>query len=152
MDPIFVALVFGIDHFLHYIAKIELFRIPLLSAVVTKLGAISVDREISDITTIKKTLTYFRNGEKVVIFPEGTRTRQGETVEIKPGAVRVAERAGVPLVPVFIPRKKKLFGKVSIVIGQPYIIEKKAEKRRFEDYATLSEELMSKIEALGPEL
>jgi len=149
IDPIIISLAFGIKHFLHYIAKIELFRTPVLSAVVTKLGAISVDREISDIKTIKTTLAYFKRDGKVVIFPEGTRTLLGEKVTAKHGAVRLAERAGVPLVPVFVPREKRLLRAVTIVIGEPYLIEKQAEKRSNEDYVALSEELMDKIEALG---
>jgi len=149
IDPIIISLAFGINHFLHYVAKIELFRIPVLSAVITKLGAISVDRGISDIKTIKTTLAYFKRDGKVVIFPEGTRTLQGEKVTAKHGAVRIAERAGVPLIPVFVPRKKRLFRAVTIVIGEPYLIEKQAEKRSNEDYEALSVELMNKIEALG---
>ena len=149
IDPIIVALAFGIDYFLHFIAKIELFRVPVLSVVIAKLGAISVDREMTDIMTIKKTLTYFKSGGKVLIFPEGTRTLQGEKTTPKPGAVRIAERAGVPLVPVFVPRKKKLFRRLQVVIGEPYVIGKQSEKRHFEEYARLSGELMDKIEALG---
>jgi len=149
IDPIIIALAFGIDNFLHFIAKIELFRVPVLSAVIAKLGAISVDREMTDIATIKETLTYFKNGGKVLIFPEGTRTHLGERVAPKPGAVRIAERAGVPLVPVFVPRKKRIFRSLKVAIGEPYVVEKQGEKRHSEEYAALSEELMGRIEALG---
>ena len=149
IDPILIALAFGIDEFMHFIAKIELFRIPILSAAIAKLGAISVDRETTDIATIKATLTYFKNGGKVLIFPEGTRTHPGERIPAKPGAVRIAERAGVPLVPVFVPREKRLFRRLEVVIGKPYMVDKQGEKRHFEEYAALSGELMGKIEALG---
>ncbi|MCL2392205.1 MAG: 1-acyl-sn-glycerol-3-phosphate acyltransferase [Oscillospiraceae bacterium] len=147
-DPIFIAFAFGKEYFLHFFAKVELFRVPVLSWIITKLGAISVDRDMFDVTSMKRTLSYFKNGEKVAIFPEGTRA--ADLIESKKGAVKIAERAHVPLVPVFVPRKKKCFSKLHLVIGEPYYIEKQANKRTAEDYHRLSEELMAKIEALNP--
>jgi len=149
-DPIFMAFAFGIGFYLHFIAKVELFKIPVLSTVVKKLGAISVDRDMMDVTTIKETMRYFKNGEKVAIFPEGTRNPKGEALPIKFGAVKIAERANVPIIPVYIPRKKRLFSKVSMVIGEPYQLTKQERKRSVDDYENLSGQLMSIIEALGP--
>jgi len=149
-DPLFIAYAFGIRCYLHFIAKIELFRIPVVSLIVAKLGAISVDRNMTDIATIKKTLAYFKNNEKVAIFPEGTRASEAEYIAAKSGAVKLAERAGVPLVPVYVPRKKKLFRKVKVIIGDPYYIEKQSEKRSSDEYTLLVEQLMRKIEALKP--
>jgi len=150
IDPIFIAFAFGIGCYLHFIAKVELFSIPVMSAVVIKLGAISVDREKMGSDTIKSTLKYFKSGEKVAIFPEGTRNQDPDAVSAKFGAVKIAERAGVPLVPVYVPRRKRLFGKITMVIGKPYYIAKQAGKRSNEDYALLSESLMAGIEALNP--
>ena len=150
MDPIFVAFAFGIDCFTHFIAKVELFRIPVLSAVIVKLGAISVDRGVQDIGTIKVTLGYLKKGEKVAIFPEGTRSSVDDSIAAKSGAVRLAERAEVPLVPIFVPRKKLIFRKTPLVIGEPYYIEKVTGKRTQGDYAQLADILMGKIKALNP--
>ena len=150
IDPIFIAFAFGIGCYLHFIAKIELFAVPVLSAVIIKLGAISVDREKMGSDTIKSTLKYFKNGEKVAIFPEGTRNQDPDAVSAKFGAVKIAERAGVPIVPVYVPRKKRLFGKIVMVIGKPYYIVKQGHKRSAEDYAGLSADLMGTIEALNP--
>jgi len=150
MDPVFIGLAFGIGNFMHFIAKVELFRKPGLSALITKLGAISVDRNIQDITTIKATLGYFKIGEKVAIFPEGRRVTEEDSVAAKSGAIKLAERAGVPLVPIFVPRKKRLFRKTKLVIGEPYLIEKQQERRTAEEYARLADVLMTNIEALNP--
>ena len=149
-DPLFIAFAFGIDCFMHFIAKIELFRISIMAYIMRKVGAISVNRGMMDVGTIKTTLECFKNDEKVAIFPEGTRTSEAEHVAAKNGAVKIAERAGVPLVPVFVPRKKKLFRKVTLVIGEPYYIEKQSEKRTSDDYVQLAEQLMYRIEALNP--
>jgi len=150
IDPIILAFAFGIDSFIHFIAKVELFRTPVLSFVVTKLGAISVNRGMMDAATLKRTLEYFKNGEKVGIFPEGTRTPNAESVAAKSGAVKMAERAKVPLIPVFIPRKKGLFSKIQVVIGEPYYIEKQEGRRSPDEYPQLAELLMKRIEALDP--
>jgi len=151
LDPLFVAYAFGIGYHLHFIAKIELFKIPVVSFVVSKLGAISVDREMKDVETIKRTLSYFKQGEKVAIFPEGTRASAYDEVEARSGAVKIAERAGIPIVPIFVPRKKKWFRKLPLIIGEPYSIEKAKGKRSAEEYTALARDLMRRIEALNPE-
>ena len=150
LDPLFIAVACGAEHFIHFIAKSELFKIPVLTAVIMKLGAISVERGTADVTMVKNTLAYLKNGEKVAIFPEGTRASENDSVAAKSGAVKLAERANAPLLPVFIPKKKPLFSKLQIVIGEPYYIEKPAEKYHAEDYTALAAELMKRIESLSP--
>ena len=150
IDPFQIAMAFGINTNIHVIAKIELFRIPVLSSILRRLLMISVDRSINDIASIKASLGYLKNGEKVVIFPEGTRASGYDVNSAKSGAVKLAERAGVPILPVFIPRKKPFFKKSKIVFGEPFYISRQKEKRTPDDYVKLSEELMSKIQALDP--
>jgi len=152
IDPLLIAFAFGIGCFLHFIAKVEVFKIPILSFIVMKLGAISVDRAMMDVATIKKTFSYFKMGEKVAIFPEGTRKDILDTSAAKNGAVKIAEYAEVPIVPVYVPRKKNWFGKVSLVIGEPYYILKEDVKRTVVDYTRLSGDLMARIEALKPKV
>ncbi|MCL2662433.1 MAG: 1-acyl-sn-glycerol-3-phosphate acyltransferase [Oscillospiraceae bacterium] len=152
IDPFQIALAFGIDDNVHVIAKIELFRIPVVSWFLWKLGMICVDRSINDIESIKTSLLYMKKGEKVVIFPEGTRMSQYDAHAAKSGAVKLAERAGVPIIPVFITRNKPFFRKSKVVIGKPYNIEKHEGKRHVDDYTKLSEELMANIQDLDPDL
>jgi len=149
-DPILVSLALGIEHYVHYVAKIELFNVPVLSLLIKKLGAISVDRNSSDISTIKASLKFLKKGEKVSIFPEGRRAAADDEVSAKYGAVKLAERAGVPIVPVFVPRKKPLFGRLELVIGTPFIIQAQDTKRTADDYTLLVDSLMDSIEALNP--
>ena len=148
IDPFLIALAYGIETHVHVIAKAELFRIPVISAGLWKMGMIRVDRSINDIASIKASLGYLKKGEKVVIFPEGTRASENDAVSAKSGAIKMAERAGVPIVPVFIPRKKPFFKRSTLVFGEPYLIPNVTEKRTAYDYAKLSEELMLKIQAL----
>jgi len=151
IDPFQIALSFGIDTNIHVIAKIEIFKLPVVSSVLWKLGMICVDRSINDIASVKSSLAYLKNGEKVVIFPEGTRLSENHKNAAKSGAVKLAERAGVPIIPVFLSRKKPFFKKSKVVFGEPYFIEKVKTKRTADDYAILAEELMNKIQSLDPE-
>jgi len=151
VDPFLVAFAAGIKTQVHIISKAELFRIPVISWILTKLEMISVDRGILDTKSIKKTLRYLSGGGKVAIFPEGTRTQLDNAITAKNGAVKIAEHAGAPVVPVFIPRGKRLFRTVTLVIGEPYYIEKQSAKRSQAEYTKLAEALMDKINILKPE-
>ena len=151
IDPILISLAFGIKHHVHYMAKVELFRIPFLSALIQKLGAISVNRDGFDAGTMKETLGYLKDKGKVAIFPEGTRVSEDDAVAAKYGAVKIADRAGVPIVPVHVPRKKRLFRKLYLRVGEPYFIAKQEGKRSADEYAKLADELMGKIRSLGDE-
>ena len=151
IDPFQIALAFGIETNIHVIAKIEIFRIPVISSILWKLGMICVDRSINDVASVKSSLAYLKSGEKVVIFPEGTRLTENHKNAAKSGAVKLAERAGVPIIPVFLSRKKTFFKKSKVIFGEPYFIEKKETKRNADDYTALAEELMNKIQSLDPE-
>jgi len=151
IDPFHIALALDVDDNIHVIAKIELFRIPVVSTVLWKLGMICVDRSINDIASVKVSLNYLKQGGKVVVFPEGTRMSEFHAHAAKSGAVKMAERAGVPIIPVFITRNKRFFKKSKIVFGKPYFVIKQKGKRTAEDYKKLSDELMDKIQALSDE-
>jgi len=148
-DPILISIAAGKKHYIHYIAKIELFRVPGVSALVTKLGAISVDRDISDTSAVKASLGFLKKGEKIGVFPEGRRAAADDDVQLRAGAVKLAERTKSPIVPVFVPRKKSVFRRLKVTIGEPYYIIKQEQKRSAEDYAALTDDLMNKIELLG---
>ena len=147
-DPIFMAIAVGIKHHPHYMAKIELFRIPVLSSVLKAIGTFPVDRSRNDINAIKTALKYLKTGEKVGIFPEGTRFRSDQEGEAKRGAVKMADQMSVPVIPVYIPRNKKPFHRYTIIIGKPYLVNPERRKLSNTDYDTIADELMVKITAL----
>lgn len=120
---------------MNYLARDTLFKVPVLSQVMSFLDAIPIDREGSGLSGLKETMKRLRAGELVLIFPEGTRTHDGELLPLKPGFCSVARRSRVPLIPVGMdgayqawPRTSPLPlpGKLAVVIGQPITAEEAA--------------------------
>ena len=86
-----------------FMAKIELFRIPLLSQFLRGFGAFPVRRGEADISTLRIANENLKLGRAVCIFPEGTREGPAEKLtEALPGAAIVAMRGGVPILPIAI--------------------------------------------------
>ena len=81
-------------------AKKELFRKKIFAWLIAALGAFPIDREGADITAIKTALGSVRAGQKLIIFPQGTRhAAEGET---KKGAAMLAVKTRAPILPMYI--------------------------------------------------
>jgi 1-acyl-sn-glycerol-3-phosphate acyltransferase len=115
-----------------YMAKEELFKIPVLAQAIKLYGAYPVSRGTADRAAIKYALEYLENGWAVGVFLEGTRTRDGRIYEPKRGAALLAAKAKVPLLPVSlwgsekivqpgtpIPRKVPLTIRIGKLIATP---------------------------------
>lgn len=148
LDPVLVLLSATKKRQIHVVAKAELFRIPVFGRILKGIEIIPVKRGLSDVTSFKECLRVLRKGRPLLIFPEGTRVKEGETVEPHSGAVVMAARAGVPVMPVFIGRKKRLFRKTDVVFGAPYQLEFEGRKPTHEESQRITEELMTRIFAL----
>jgi len=149
LDPLFVLCCVRDKRQLHVMAKAELFRIPVLNWILRKMDMISVKRGKSDISAVKESLRVLRNGELLLIFPEGTRVKENETSEGHTGAVVIAARANVPVMPIYIERRKRMFCKTRIVFGEPYELRYSGKKPTPEESQTLTADLMRRIRALG---
>jgi 1-acyl-sn-glycerol-3-phosphate acyltransferase len=125
-DPPLVGLT--CDRRMNYLARDGLFRVPVLKQLIHFLDAIPIDREGGGLAGLKETLKRLKAGELVLIFPEGTRTHDGEVAPLKPGFIAVARRSKVPLIPVGLdgafqawPRTSRLPrpSRLAVVIGPP---------------------------------
>lgn len=125
-DPVLIGL--ALDVRLNYMARKSLFDVPVLKQLIAYLDAIPIDRDGPGVAGLKETLKRLKRGEQVLIFPEGTRTRNGEMLALKPGFLTLARRTGVPLVPIGFdgayqawPRTQKLPGlsQIIVVVGEP---------------------------------
>lgn len=145
VDPLLLIYAFGLPCFLHCMSKQENMDKPVIGWIYKMCGAYGVRRDSQDITAARTTLKLLRDGRKVVIFPEGTRTRENKLDGGKTGAVRFASKTGVPIVPVFITRNKDVFRRAYVRIGEPYTVCCPSQEEQ--DAATRG--LMAKIFELG---
>ncbi|MCL2589106.1 MAG: 1-acyl-sn-glycerol-3-phosphate acyltransferase [Oscillospiraceae bacterium] len=148
LDPFMIAYSMGLGRQVHYMGKVELFRIPVIGSILRAIGMFAVDRDGGGAMAVKETMKLLKAGGKVGMFPEGTRVSTEDGSEAKTGAVRLSARMGVPIVPVYLPRRKRLFRFNRIVIGTPYIAELD-KKPTPEDVERAAKELMAKIRQLG---
>ena len=144
-DPVLVAFALRRKAFPRFMAKEELLHVPVLGKVLKAAGVFFVARHNSDIEAVRTAMRHLKNGEKVMIFPEGTRVSESEAIAAKNGAIRLAMKMKVPIVPIWVPRNKRKFRRDLVIIGQPYMLE---DAKRA-DFDLLSEQLMEKINGLG---
>jgi 1-acyl-sn-glycerol-3-phosphate acyltransferase len=100
LDPVLVGL--ACDRRLNFVARDTLFGFPPFRWLIKSLDAIPIDREGSGLGGLKESLRRLKDGEMLLIFPEGTRTRDSNVGTLKPGFLALARRAKVPLLPVAI--------------------------------------------------
>lgn len=87
-----------------WLAKAELFRIPIFGRAMRGVGYISIDRSNrkSAFASLEQAANTIRKGTSVLIFPEGTRSRDGHILPFKKGGFVLAVDSGVPIVPIII--------------------------------------------------
>lgn len=99
-DPMLAAQ--ALSRGVHFMARDTLFKVPLLGWLITGLNAFAVRRASADVAAMKEAVRRLQAGHPLVVFPEGTRTRDGSLGRFHFGSVLLAQRANVPIVPVYI--------------------------------------------------
>lgn len=120
LDPFLLGLV--LPRRLFFMAKAELFRIPLFNKLIRSLGAFPIKRGAGDRQALLHAEEILKAGNMLVMFPEGTRLRAGRIpARFQSGAVRLALRTGAVIVPAAIINegKTRLFRKKTIRFGKP---------------------------------
>ena len=148
-DPVWVVLAMKPKKMPWFMAKKEVMEKPVIGGFLRWFGAFPVDREGADLAAIKKSLQVLKDGEKLLIFPEGTRVKKGKQVEPKSGAVMLANRAGVPIVPIYITKKRWPFRPMQVIIGEPYRPEFETRRPNAEQLQAATKDLMERIYSLG---
>jgi len=143
VDPVIIGLMSNRP--MSYLARKTLFKHPLFAWLIRTLRAIEIDREGGGLAGLKETLRQLKAERLVLIFPEGSRSRDGSISPLKPGFLALARRGDVPLVPIAVvgaydcwPRGRRLpnLHPTSVVIGQPIAPE---QVRLLSDEQLLSE-------------
>lgn len=120
LDPFFAVMLFDKTDLPVFMGKVELFRVPVIGALLRKIEAIPVDRGSTSMSTLRDAINHLKNGRKVVIFPEGTRVSgKADVSGAKTGAAMIACRAGTSMLPVYISAQKRLFRRVEVIVGKP---------------------------------
>ena len=119
-DPPLIAVTSGCSKF-SFVAKAELFRNPLFGWLIRKLGAFPVSRGTGNLSVIDDSVSKIKDGRRLVIFPEGTRSKTGKVGKGNTGGALIAARAGVPVVPAGIVYNGKLRfrSRVTVRYGKP---------------------------------
>lgn len=148
-DPFFVVFALGLGIRPRVMAKAELMRVPVIGWLLKKAGVFAVERGKSDVGAVKEALKCLKGGDKLLLFPEGTRHKDGTMDESgKTGAAMFAVRTGTPLVPIYIPADKKWFRRTPVVFGEPYLPKTESQRGSAEEYKAIAKDLMSRIAAL----
>jgi 1-acyl-sn-glycerol-3-phosphate acyltransferase len=117
LDPPLVGCV--LPRKIHFMAKEELFRIPVLASIIRALGAYPVKRGAGDSQALKRSIRLLGEGKMLGIFPEGTRVKAGEESKVHSGAAFIALKANAPIVPAAIIGPYRLFRPLRVVFGPP---------------------------------
>ena len=141
---------------LWFMAKKELFEPFLLGRFIKKVNAFPVNRFGFDLEVVKTSISLLKQGKALIMFPEGTRSKDGQIMEGKIGVGMLAHKAGVPIVPVYMENTRKAWWNIFLgkrmeisfgdVIDKEWICSRSGSK---EGYAEITSLLMVKIKELS---
>lgn len=155
-DPVSLCYAFKKNQ-VHFMAKKELFKIPLFSSFIRMLGAFPVDRSGNDVGAIKTAISLVGSGSNLGIFPQGHRYpgEDPRSTKVKNGAAMIAVKNKADIVPVYLwtkNKKKTLFGRVYVVIGEKIPFESLGYNEEASgEYGRISGIIFDRVCALGEE-
>ncbi len=144
LDPIIVGMM--APRPVSFMAKEELFSVPVLGKMVPHLNAFPVKRGMSDREALRKGLSILKEGKVLGLFPEGTRSKTGELGSGMAGAGFFALRTDAQIVPCAVIGPYKPFKPLKLIYGEPIDFTGLREKKVSADEAT--EIIMAEIRKL----
>lgn len=152
-DPPAVGAFAGTVRDSRFVAKKELFSVPLLGWFFRRSGYIPVDRSrtIGDFGALKEVVNALEHGQSVVMFPEGTRSKNGKPQRPKSGIGFLVYKTGAPVLPVKI---EGTFGwpwvrKIRVKFGTAVHLEKNPELEPKQQYKEFANQIMEKINSIN---
>ena len=145
---------------LTFLAKAELFRVPVFGALIRRLGSQPLRRDGGDVAALRTAQRVLQDGGALLVFPEGTRGDEGVLRPAKPGAALLAMQTGVPVVPAYVrgsgrawPRGQRLPrpAKVVVTFGPPLSFARPTGADRKAQYEAASRRMMAAIAELKDE-
>lgn len=151
-DPPAIGAFIGLVRDSRFMAKKELFEIPVMGWFFRRCGYISVDRQrtIGDFGALEGAIEALQRGESIVMFPEGTRSKTGKPQKPKSGIGFLVYKTEAPVLPVKI---EGTFGwpwvrKIRVKIGQPFTLQKDVQLQPKAQYKQFANEIMEKINSI----
>jgi 1-acyl-sn-glycerol-3-phosphate acyltransferase len=156
-DPLIISMCFKRE--LHYMAKVELYRHPLIGWLISHLNAFPVRRGEADRTALRRAEELLHSGRVVALFPEGHRARDAAVQPSKGGIALLARRANVPILPVAITGTQYLLPEalprwrpwrrpaVTVTVGTPFTLPPSTGRA---DYNALANLIMGHVAELLP--
>ena len=149
LDPFIVSA--AISRPIRYLAKSELWSVPLLPRWLASVEAIRVERGMSDVAAVASAIAALEEGEVVGLFPEGGVMREGPWLR---GAARMALATGTPILPVRLLETRKALGsrsfgfpRLAALIGEPMVVPRTTPTPELA--RELTDRLQEVVEGLG---
>ncbi|WP_421072782.1 lysophospholipid acyltransferase family protein [Pelotomaculum propionicicum] len=144
-DP--VVVICALRRNVYFMAKSELFNIPVIGYVLRISGSFPVRRDKSDREAIRTAVRLLEEGQVVGVFPEGTRSNTGELLKPHLGAAMLASKAKVPMVPIALIGTRGVFGRIKMIVGTP-IVSQESKKSSKADLEKASDLVMDQIASM----
>ena len=109
--------------YLHFMAKVELFKWKPVAAVIRAMGGFPVDRGHNDLNAVRTSLKLIADGHALALFPQGTRSKDNSRTPMLSGVSMIALRAGVPVIPAYIGGPYRIFRRTQVSFGKPVNLE-----------------------------
>ena len=157
-DP--VVLVAAMKRRLFFLAKRGLFANWWASAILHALGVYPLKRDGKDVAALLRVLRLLERDKAMVLFPEGTRSRDAQMHKVQPGIAYIALKSQAPILPIGITGTEKIpgfwrialpFCSVKVNIGQPFTLPSLEGKPNQELLQHLADTIMYRVAALLPE-
>lgn len=149
----------ALDQDIYFLARKSLMSNPLAKAVYKAWNSIPVDQDKPDMSSLKAVIRLLKQGEKVLVFPEGSRTADGNLQEGQPGVGLIVSKAQVPVIPMrlfgtreALPLGGSMFqpSEITLVVGEPWYYDASRYSETGKDlYSAISRDLMAEVEKLA---
>ena len=153
LDPLVLGV--ACSRQLSFMARHDLFGVPVLGVWLRNVGAFPLRRNFADIASIKEAIRRLRQAEGLVLFPEGSRSFQGSVQDAQPGIGFMAAKSQVPVVPAFVKGTQRALGrharlirptKIRVYFGKLIYPENSGLK---DSYGYFADRVMQEIRRLG---
>ena len=146
LDPLAAGVAVGRP--VRFMAKIELFRVPVVRGIIRALGAFPVNRGNADMTAVRTSLSVLKEGGVLGIFPQGGREVSGYR-GMETGVALIALKSGAPVVPMRFLEKFRLFRRNTLIIGRPVDLSAFSIRAGSEALNKATERIEAAVAALG---